>query len=116
MIYTNKLGIGFYFRYRYGEYNKNSCSIELKGSLKVDKVLSYLYNKSDFSMCVKREKYLKIKNKSELSKNRLFKYNGNYDKIIEMYNGGYKQIEISKKLKINYSSVRSVVQKYRKEV
>lgn len=105
------LDLNMYFRYRYFEENKNSCSIEMKGSVKINRLYNYLYTNNSLGLKRKKEKFLKIVQKSTIYKNRVFKYNGNSEKIMKLYKLNFTNREISELLDLNYNSVRSFVNK-----
>lgn len=105
------LDLNMYFRYRYSEENKNSCSIEIKGSVKLNCLYDYLYTKSELGLKRKKEKFLKVIQKSTVYKKRVFKYNGNNEKIMKLYKLNFTNRKISELLDLNYNSVRSFVNK-----
>lgn len=96
-------------RYRYSPDNKNSCSLEIKGTLKVEQIYNYLYKSEHFSLKRKRDKFLLVLKKAEKFRKSKFKFNGNLTNIMLLYKKGYTNREISKFLNINYNSVRSCV-------
>lgn len=109
-IILEKTGVKMKLRYRYSKENCNSCSIETKGSINVSKIGNFLYNNSTIFLLRKKIRFDEC---NELAMKR-FKYNGNNEKIQALYLNGTKQIDIAKLLNANYSSVRSVVQHFRK--
>jgi len=110
----NILNINLSIRYRYSKENKNSCGLYVKGSLKVGKICEYFYKNNNLGLKRKKDKFFKVLEKSNIYKKRTFKYNGNMEKIKELFNLNYSSREISNKLELNYNSVRAIICKMRK--
>lgn len=113
-ILEKETDVKFRLRYRYSKENLNSCSIETKGTFKVNSIYEYLYKDACFSLKRKEEKFKQCKIEAEKSFKRLLKFNGKEKEIEKLYKEGIKQCKISKLLDIGYSTVRGCVQRLRK--
>jgi hypothetical protein len=114
-LVLNDLEIPTYFGYRYSEENKNSCNLVVNGTWNVDKFGDFIYKESFFSLKRKYDKFMECKSRVECSKKRLFRFNGNEEKIKQMYIKGFSQKEIAIQLKLGYSSVKGCVQRLRRK-
>lgn len=114
-IILNDIGIDLYFSYRHAKNNKNSCSITTKGNINITKLYHFLYKESDFYLKRKHNRFLEclLRPKNRMSK--IYRYNGTAEKIKGMYKNGISQKSIAISLKVVYSSVRSFIQRERKE-
>lgn len=108
------LDVHFVLRYRYGRKNKNSCMLETHGSLQVDRLGKYLYAESSVFLKRKKQKFDQCSDMAAKFKNKQFNYNGNEERIKQLYVGGMRQFEIAKNLNLVFSSVRACVQRLRK--
>lgn len=111
----SSLNINSSLRYRYGLTNKNSCSIEIKGSVQLGRFFDYIYKDANFFLERKHKKLLLAKQAGERHSNKMLATNGIGDEILRMYNLGIKQKKIHESLNIPFSTVRSFIRRKRKE-
>lgn len=112
-IVKNSTGVNMKLRYRHGENNPRSCSIEIKGNKYAAALYNYMYRGGEF-LTRKHDKFLQA---IELDKTAKLKYKYFRDReyaILNLYNNGMKQYEIAKLLKCPGTSVRGIVQKNRR--
>jgi intein-encoded DNA endonuclease-like protein len=88
--------------------NDISCMLDIRGDNNIEKVLWFLYTKNCF--CLKRKK----KRFDNFLLNRSRRIFLDKEKIKKLYMLGMKQKDIYKKENLSYSSVRSVIQRLRK--
>lgn len=109
-------GINSYLRYRYGSENKNSCMLEIRGSVQIQKIFLLLYKDSVLFLKRKYNKFLLNAKKFHNFMKKSHSRNGNKEKIIELYQTGVIQKNIAIMLNIPYPSVRGIIQRHRKEI
>lgn len=106
--------INSYLRYRYGENNKNSCMLDIRGSVQIQKIKNLLYTNAEFFLKRKYNKFLLNEKKYFNFIKRSHSKNGNKEKIIEMYNSGLKARNISEIMSIPLPSVKNIIRYYKK--
>ena len=112
-IFIKKLDISPYIRLRHKD-NLNSAMLEFKGSLQIERFYNYIYNNTLFFMKRKHDKFKIPLENAKLYKLTNYEHNGIWYKIYYLYIKQTTQKEISNILNINYSSIRTCVQKMRK--
>jgi len=99
-------------RYRYGQNRRCSCSIDIKGSNNIAKLYSFLYSECKFNLSRKKLVFDEF-NAHLLTITRNYCKEVN-NKVTMMYNKGFSQAKISDLLQLPHSSVRSIIQRGRK--
>ena len=97
---------------RYRHPTNYSCMLEIRGTYNIKKLFQLLYNNNDFMLSRKHNKFIEFSNNSKLLRQRISDEKINEIKIY--YTSGLKQFEISEKMGIPKSTVRSIVQRLRK--
>lgn len=108
-LLDEKFGLNMYLRPRYSASNLNSWMLEQHGRLRVEKILDWLHHDYETPLKRKKEKYLLAKTFTNS-----FLPEPIVDSIFQLYNSGMSQKNISKKLGLNYSTVKSRVQRLKK--
>lgn len=112
-IIEKNTGIQMRLRYRYGENNPRSCSIEIKGNKYAARFYNYMY-KSNMYLTRKHDKFLRAIELDKIAKQKNKYFRDREAAILSLYNSGVRQYRISELLKCPRTSVRGVVQKNRK--
>lgn len=98
---------------RHRHETNESCLLDIKGNLNIEKIYLLFYDTESFYLKRKKEKF----NNFNIMLNNLNKRNINetiIEDILELYLSGIKQIEIGKIKKMPSSSIRSIIQRLRK--
>lgn len=113
-LFADKVGINSYIRYRYSEKRPQSCHLESKGSLQLEKIYNYLYNDARLYLKRKHELFFEAHEQGRLRRLDLVKFEEQKQKVLELFVSGLKQHEIKDALNIPFSTVRKWVQNFRK--
>jgi hypothetical protein len=98
---------------RHRRENEESCMLEIRGNNNIEKIYGLMYEDDGFYLKRKKNKFNDFNNMlTTLTKRNLS--NKIIDDILEYYNMKIKQSEIANILKIPKSSVRTVIQRLRK--
>ncbi len=100
-------------RYRNGN-SLFSAMLDVKGAINIEKFMNFIYCDNSFRLSRKFEIFQIFLNVIN-SMSRRLQSKDTVNKIIELYNNGLKQYEISNSTEINFSTVRSTVQRFRKK-
>jgi hypothetical protein len=100
-------------RFRRGIDNKNSCMLDVKGSVNIEKLFKLMYGDCKFSLSRKKSRFIDFMDHCQRI-TRKFKPDSKLE-ILRLYEQGISQCEIAKILKIPPSSVRGVVQRGRRD-
>lgn len=98
-------------RYR----NKNSIfsgNLEIRGNTNIEKFKNFIYSDDSFKLSRKYNMFLDFNEMLNTLTRRNQSLN-TIEKIKSLYNSGLKQFEISKKLEIPFSTIRSTIQRLR---
>lgn len=102
-------------RYRYGESNPRSCSLEVKGNKHARALYSYMYGNGDVEcMARKRNKFLDAIQLDNITEENYKYFRHREHAIVSLYNNGLRQHEIAVLLKCPKTSVRGIIQKNRR--
>lgn len=93
--------------------NDFSCMLDIRGNLNIEKIKDLLYNESNFYLKRKKNRFNDFTSSLNLLKRRYLSEIV-VNNIKNHYLNDLKQIEISKIEKIPYSTVRTVIQRLRK--
>jgi hypothetical protein len=98
---------------RHRHNNDESCMLEIRGNINIEKIYNLFYNISEFHLKRKKERFDNFK----IMINKLKKRKLDNIKILEiekLYCSGIKQFQIANIKNMPKSSVRSVIQRFRK--
>jgi hypothetical protein len=98
---------------RHRHNNDESCMLEIRGNINIEKIYNLFYNTNEFYVKRKRERF----NEFILMVNSLTRRNLSIEIINEikiLYLSGMKQVKISKTKNILNSTVRTVIQRLRR--
>lgn len=100
---------------RFRRDNDISCMLDIRGSINIENIYNILYNpKPNFYL--KRKYDIFEEFKINLNNIERRKYNISFINVVKkLYNLGIKQKEISLELNKPYSSIRSIIQRLRKD-
>jgi hypothetical protein len=96
-------------RYRYGQDNHNSCSLDISGSVNIGKLYHYMYNDADLFLKRKHELMFQAAQAGERHKKRMLDSNGKGDEIIRLYKDGLNAKAIHERLNVPHSTVRNYI-------
>lgn len=98
---------------RHRHNNDESCMLEIRGNINIEKFYKLLYNNAEFYLKRKKERFDKF-NLMLTSLNRRNLSDDDISEIKQLYISGMKQFEIANMKKMPKSSVRNVIQRLRK--
>lgn len=111
--YLDQYNINSYLRQRHD--TDYSWMLDIRGSQQINRIYKLLYN--DCPFCLERKKNLFLGNLSNAEKyyNSAWSINEKGEMAMQLYNNGWRQIDISKELGMPYGSVRSHIQRLRRK-
>lgn len=106
-IFKNILGIHSFLRQR--RDNDFCWGLFIRGSIQIKCLYDFMYKNDSFSLKRKKDKFVNCLNLAKKS----IQNKNTRNNILKLYALGNTQADISRKLNINYSTVRSTIQRAR---